>query len=364
MILLDIKGPPDSPYEKGLFQLDINIPHQYPFDPPQIRFKTPIYHPNIDESGRICADILKKGVSGGWRPSLNLSTTLISLSTLMAYPNPEDPLDADIAREFKLNYELFTKTASEHTLKHAVNGAPIDRRDSQDMQPQIVTTQPRKGLSLSHKKRKELTSITDTPIVSHFLLHEKPESVQSLAPKPMLLPESVSTLESMLTLLPVSAPEPVIETIQAPVSAPEPVKELEPKSITAPTPNQIPEQVSTLKLKPVPASTPISTPISTPMPNPMPNLTTGLGPGQGPEQILKPVPTMPVQVPTTKQTLEPTPTENLATVRALVPLLTENIFEPSNVDIDKRSIENNPPVTERVLKRSKLSLSKSKKNRV
>ncbi|KAL0078009.1 ubiquitin-conjugating enzyme/RWD-like protein [Phycomyces blakesleeanus] len=91
-----IKGPPESPYEKGLFQLDITIPLQYPFSPPQIRFKTPIYHPNIDDCGRICADILKKGVSGGWKPSLNLSTTLMSLSTLMAHPNPDDPLDADI----------------------------------------------------------------------------------------------------------------------------------------------------------------------------------------------------------------------------------------------------------------------------
>ncbi|KAG0172427.1 Ubiquitin-conjugating enzyme E2 T [Apophysomyces sp. BC1034] len=116
---LDIKGPPDSPYEKGLFQLEINIPQQYPFHPPQIRFKTPIYHPNIDENGRICADILKQD---GWKPSLNLSTTLISLSTLMACPNPDDPLDADIAKEYTLDHAGFIKKATEYTLKHAVAG--------------------------------------------------------------------------------------------------------------------------------------------------------------------------------------------------------------------------------------------------
>ncbi|RCH86378.1 Ubiquitin-conjugating enzyme E2 T, partial [Rhizopus stolonifer] len=112
----DIKGPPDTPYEKGLFRLDIRIPLKYPFEPPQICFKTIIYHPNIDDSGRICADILK---TGGWKPALNLSTTLISLSQLMAHPNPDDPLEPEIAREYQLDYPKFEQKAIQHTEKYA-----------------------------------------------------------------------------------------------------------------------------------------------------------------------------------------------------------------------------------------------------
>jgi ubiquitin-conjugating enzyme E2 N len=54
-----IVGPRDSPYEGGLFQLELYLPDEYPMRPPMVRFKTKIYHPNIDKLGRICLDILK-----------------------------------------------------------------------------------------------------------------------------------------------------------------------------------------------------------------------------------------------------------------------------------------------------------------
>lgn len=116
---VDIKGPPDSPYENGLFKLQVKIPQNYPFDPPQIRFSTFIYHPNIDDKGRICADILKKGEKGGWNPALNLSTTLLLLSQLLAQPNPDDPLDAEIAKEYQFDYPTFKQKATEFTKKYA-----------------------------------------------------------------------------------------------------------------------------------------------------------------------------------------------------------------------------------------------------
>ena len=55
----EITGPEDSPYEGGIFELDLSVTDRYPFEPPKLRFITPIYHPNIDSTGRICLDLLK-----------------------------------------------------------------------------------------------------------------------------------------------------------------------------------------------------------------------------------------------------------------------------------------------------------------
>jgi len=40
-------GPPDTPYEGGTYMIDITIPHDYPFRPPVMKFKTKLWHPNI-----------------------------------------------------------------------------------------------------------------------------------------------------------------------------------------------------------------------------------------------------------------------------------------------------------------------------
>ncbi|XP_049626645.1 ubiquitin-conjugating enzyme E2 T [Suncus etruscus] len=114
-----ILGGINTPYEKGIFKLEVIIPERYPFEPPQIRFLTPIYHPNIDSAGRICLDVLKLPPKGAWRPSLNISTVLTSIQLLMSEPNPDDPLMADISAEFKYNKPVFLKNARQWTEKYA-----------------------------------------------------------------------------------------------------------------------------------------------------------------------------------------------------------------------------------------------------
>lgn len=47
-----IAGPSDSPYEGGMFALELFLPDEYPMVPPKVLFRTKIYHPNVDRLGK------------------------------------------------------------------------------------------------------------------------------------------------------------------------------------------------------------------------------------------------------------------------------------------------------------------------
>mmetsp|Transcript_69423 Transcript_69423/g.140622 ORF Transcript_69423/g.140622 Transcript_69423/m.140622 type:complete len:151 (-) Transcript_69423:84-536(-) len=110
-----IIGPPDSPYEYGVFFLQIQFPSEYPYMPPKIKFDTKIYHPNINSHGGICLDILK----GQWSPALTIQKVLLSILSLLTDPNPEDPLVIDIANIYKHDRKSYNKIAAEWTRRYA-----------------------------------------------------------------------------------------------------------------------------------------------------------------------------------------------------------------------------------------------------
>ena len=110
-----IMGPEDSPFQGGVFFLNVQFPTDYPFKPPKLSFTTRIYHPNINSNGSICLDILKDQ----WSPALTISKVLLSISSLLTDANPNDPLVPEIAHIYKNDRPRYENTAREWTRRYA-----------------------------------------------------------------------------------------------------------------------------------------------------------------------------------------------------------------------------------------------------
>ena len=70
-----IQGTVDTEWEGGIFRLSMVFTDQYPNKPPEVKFLTEIFHPNVYASGNICLDILM----ANWMPSYDVSSILISV---------------------------------------------------------------------------------------------------------------------------------------------------------------------------------------------------------------------------------------------------------------------------------------------
>jgi len=77
-------GPKETPYENGLFLLYAQFPGDYPFNAPEVRFITPIYHCNMNSQGRICHSVFDRNYS----PALSFRQIVDCVYGLILTPEP------------------------------------------------------------------------------------------------------------------------------------------------------------------------------------------------------------------------------------------------------------------------------------
>lgn len=112
-----IIGPEGSPYQNGIFLVDIKFPDSYPYNPPVCIFQTRIYHPNIAKCGYYCLDKFKSYI---WEPSFNIRQILLETYTLLKEPDVENNvLEIEIANLYKNDKKKFEKIAKEWTNRYA-----------------------------------------------------------------------------------------------------------------------------------------------------------------------------------------------------------------------------------------------------
>jgi ubiquitin-protein ligase len=144
-VLASIEGPPETPYEGGVFFITVKLSETKPFGPPLMRFHTKIYHPNISPQGHICSDykekwntVLSAGSSKApvsdscalWYPpksgdtQWSLGALLTAMCGLLASPDVDDPLVPEIAQKYIEDYNGYCENARLYTQRFATGPRP------------------------------------------------------------------------------------------------------------------------------------------------------------------------------------------------------------------------------------------------
>ena len=116
-------SPPLPPrpqvYEGSTFKLALKFPTSYPYEAPQVTFSTPCFHPNVDQYGNICLDILKEK----WSAVYNVRTILLSIQSLLGDPNLDSPLNGNAASIWH-NVPEYKKALLKHNSTHSTERRP------------------------------------------------------------------------------------------------------------------------------------------------------------------------------------------------------------------------------------------------
>eukprot|EP01086_Lenisia_limosa_P002652 TRINITY_DN164_c0_g1_i3.p1 TRINITY_DN164_c0_g1~~TRINITY_DN164_c0_g1_i3.p1 ORF type:complete len:166 (-),score=35.74 TRINITY_DN164_c0_g1_i3:60-557(-) len=113
-----IEGPTETPYEGGCFTAILTFPNDYPISPPEMKFTSKMWHPNIYEDGRVCISILHPPgddefgyelASERWSPVQSVEKILISVLSMLAEPNPESGANIDASKQFRDDEAGFNK---------------------------------------------------------------------------------------------------------------------------------------------------------------------------------------------------------------------------------------------------------------
>lgn len=113
-----MQGPPETPYEYGLFDFYINFGEGYPGKAPEMRFLTPIEHSNITKNGRICHPIFNTN----YTTETSIRDILNSVYSLLLMQDFDDYIVSNLHITLSYDQEQFRAKARESTLRYAIRG--------------------------------------------------------------------------------------------------------------------------------------------------------------------------------------------------------------------------------------------------
>ena len=119
-----LTGPKDTSYKGAVFFLYITFPNDYPTHPPEVVFRTPIYHLNINPiksnvPGAAPLGHVSISILNWWKPYYTIKEIMASIFALLYMPNPESPYSIQSADEYRTNRKLYEDKVKYFTKKYA-----------------------------------------------------------------------------------------------------------------------------------------------------------------------------------------------------------------------------------------------------
>lgn len=102
-----IMGPEKTPWEGGLYSLEIRFSANHPYRPPFVRFTTQMCHPNITSDGVPAIDIIQSR----WNAKTRLTKILRDLQELLGSPCPLYPVHLDAAHLYRTDRRQYERQA-------------------------------------------------------------------------------------------------------------------------------------------------------------------------------------------------------------------------------------------------------------
>ena len=120
-------GPEDTIYEGGFFKAILTFPPDFPQSPPEMKFITEMWHPNIYPDGKVCISILhnpgvdqfneQERAEERWRPVLGVEQILVSVISMLRDPNCDSPANIDAGVMLRKKPEEYKKKVRQLVLK-------------------------------------------------------------------------------------------------------------------------------------------------------------------------------------------------------------------------------------------------------
>ncbi|WIA17787.1 hypothetical protein OEZ85_009300 [Tetradesmus obliquus] len=117
-----IPGKAGTPWEGGLYPLELRFADSYPDTPPECYFPAGFFHPNVYGTGKVCLSIVNPQPIGSWKPSITLAQILVGIQELLDTPNIQSPAQMPAYQCYRTKRAEYTQLVR----KQAAQYPPLD----------------------------------------------------------------------------------------------------------------------------------------------------------------------------------------------------------------------------------------------